>query len=456
MSHILEFLDLVDTPSTFSGFPNRPVKVNAGATALEFGSVAAEYSSLDTSNFDGIFDSSVTNVQLMADQLDDGLYLVASFFNGIIAETFNALVTESGGTVTLNLEAAPSGGDLNIRFSDGWYTLDCTPTATINLTAGTDSAPTTNYVYVLQSTKALTKSTSGWPSAEHAKVAFLLVPSATQVSSDGCYINQNWNDHVTGTDDQGHLTHMTEAIRLTMGGATWNSGVAGNASGSEYLEITGTSPSTVYFKSTSGVSYQMHKHTIPAIDTSAGDDCHVVNWNGTPYYQITDFASITADANGGSLSNKYFNLVMWGVANKTGEYAPLMCNLPTGTIPREFIQESTTGFLVCRLTCSQTPTGTWTLHSTTDLRGVPAGASAGAGVSGAALTEFPDNQFTIFNVTDNTKVVDFDLSTLTTGNTRTITPADADMTLLSTTQYTDLTDGGVTALHKHNISALEG
>jgi hypothetical protein len=330
MSHILEFLDLVDTPSTFSGFPNRPVKVNAGATALEFGSVAAEYSSLDTSNFDGIFDSSVTNVQLMADQLDDGLYLVASFFNGIIAETFNALVTESGGTVTLNLEAAPSGGDLNIRFSDGWYTLDCTPTATINLTAGTDSAPTTNYVYVLQSTKALTKSTSGWPSAEHAKVAFLLVPSATQVSSDGCYINQNWNDHVTGTDDQGHLTHMTEAIRLTMGGATWNSGVAGNASGSEYLEITGTSPSTVYFKSTSGVSYQMHKHTIPAIDTSAGDDCHVVNWNGTPYYQITDFASITADANGGSLSNKYFNLVMWGVANKTGEYAPLMCNLPTG------------------------------------------------------------------------------------------------------------------------------
>ena len=36
MSHILEFLDLVDVPNDYSGFPSTYVKVNSGATALEF------------------------------------------------------------------------------------------------------------------------------------------------------------------------------------------------------------------------------------------------------------------------------------------------------------------------------------------------------------------------------------------------------------------------------------
>lgn len=471
MSHILEFLDLVDTPNVFSGFPNRPVKVNNDAKALEFGSVAAEYSALDTSDFDGIFDSGTTNVQLMADQLDDGLFLVASFFNGVIVETFDALVTESEGTVTLNIQASPTG-DLNIRFSDGWALLDCTPAATINLTVGTDSNPTTNYIYVLQSTKALTKSTSNWPSEEHAKVAFLLVPSATEVGAEGCYINQNWNDHVAGTDDQGHLTHITETIRLTMGGANWHSGVAGNATAGAYIEITGTSPSVVEFISAAGVAYQMHKHIIPALDMSGANDCRVVNWNGDAYHAVSDLASITADSTGSSLSNKYFNLVFWGVANKTGEYSPLMCNLPNGSyvgggnaiidadgydvtnIPHEFAHDSTTGFLICRLTCHQTPSGTWILVNTTDLRGAVVGAAAGAGTTGAAITDFADNQFTVYSVADDTKIVDFDLSTLTTGNTRTITPANADMTLLSTTQYTDLTDSGDTTLHGHDVTEL--
>jgi hypothetical protein len=211
----------------------------------------------------------------------------------------------------------------------------------------------------------------------------------------------------------------------------------------------------------------MHKHTVPAIDMSGTDDCHVINWNGDAYHEVSDLADITVDANGVSLSNKWFNLVFWGVANKTGEYAPLMCNLPTGsyvtqvnaendvdgydvtTIPHEFTADSTTGFLICRVTCKQTPAGTWTLGGTTDLRGVLPSATAGSATGGGALTDFADNQFTIYNVTDSTKIVDWDLSGITTANTRTITPADADMTLFSTTDYTDLTDGGESTLHKH-------
>lgn len=79
-----------------------------------------------------------------------------------------------------------------MRFSDGHSVLDCTdPLQTIALTAGSDASPTENYVYVLQSTKTVTKSTSDWPLTEHIKIAYFLVPSATFVQNSGCYINQN-------------------------------------------------------------------------------------------------------------------------------------------------------------------------------------------------------------------------------------------------------------------------
>lgn len=395
------------------------------------------------------------------------------FYNGSFEESFNALVTSDGATVTLAVEQS-GGGDLTMRFSDGRTVLDCTPAQTITLTAGTDSAPTINYIYIPQSTKVLTKSTTQWPATEHIKVGYFYVPSATYVQSDGVYINQNWNDHRMGTDSQGHMSHMAEAIRLTMRGATWHSGVAPAAAGSEYLEVTGSSPSVVEFKSTAGVSFQMHKHTIPAIDMSAGDDCLVVNWSGDAFHDVTDLADIVDDATGSSLSNRWFNLVFWGVCNKTGEYAPLMCNLPTGsyvtqanaeadvdgydvtTIPHEFTADSCTGFLICRVTCKQSPAGTWTLGGTTDLRGVLPGAVAGSAAGGGAITDFSDNLFTIYNVSDVTKILDFDLSGITTGNTRTVTPSDAAMTIPDTTNWTDLTDAGDTTLHGHDVTGLTG
>lgn len=68
-------------------------------------------------------------------------------------------VTSDGATITLSLEKN-GGGDLRIYFSDGVYTLDCTPADTVTLTAGSDVSPQINYIYVLQSTKTLTASTA--------------------------------------------------------------------------------------------------------------------------------------------------------------------------------------------------------------------------------------------------------------------------------------------------------
>ncbi|MHC4370669.1 MAG: hypothetical protein ACYSW8_23920, partial [Planctomycetota bacterium] len=104
----------------------------------------------------------------------------------------------------------------------------------------------------------------------------------------------------------------------------------------------------------------------------------------------------------------------------------------------------------CRVTCKQSPAGTWTLGGTTDLRGVLPGAVAGSAAGGGAITDFSDNLFTIYNVSDVTKILDFDLSGLTTSTTRTVTASDAAMTIPDTVNWTDLTDAGVTTLHTHS------
>jgi hypothetical protein len=367
----------------------------------------------------------------------DNIDAERSFFNGSFVESFDALVTSNGTVITMSLEKSGTG-DLTMRFSDGDTVLDCTdPVQTIALTVGTDTVPQANYIYIPQSTKVLTKSTATWPVTEHIKVGYFLVQSATKVQADGALINQNWNDHRTGTDNQGHMTHMAETIRLTMGGASWHSGVDGATSGNYVSIVTNVgTPDNVYFTTTAGVSYQMHRHTIPAVDTSGTDDIHVVNWNGTPYNEIQDIADIVADSLGVSLTNRYYNLVFWGVANKSGEYSPVMCNLPTGSysvlsaalndssgydvtsIPREFVHESTTAFLICRLTFTQSAAsgGTWTLEGTKDLRGIPAGASAGGGAGGGGiitdhgtLTGLADDDHTQYLLADGSRDVTGDM-----------------------------------------------
>ena len=386
---------------------------------------------------------------------------VSTFFNGTLAETFNALVTSDGATVTLAL-AKVGGGDLTAVIPEDVRIL---PAQNIALTPGSDASPTANYVYVLASAPTvLAKSTSDWPSANHIKIAYCLVPSATYVASHGCYINQNWND---GTADTGigQLAHMGENIRLTLSGASWHSGVAGNGLTDDYITIVpADTPDSAYFLSTAGLCYQMHRHTVPAFDSET-EEMLCVNSNAGAYTPRSDIRDEEVDAAGGSLTNKYYNVVFWMVANKTGEYAPCMMNMPSGSytgvnnaindvdghdvydMPRQFNRDSATGFLICRVTFRQTGSGI-VVHNTTDLRGRTPGSASGS-ISGTS-TEFADNQFKIYSVGDVTKIVDLDLTGITNGNTRTITPADADMTLLSTTDYTDLTDGGDTTLHDHD------
>jgi len=386
---------------------------------------------------------------------------IRGFFNGTFGESFDALVTSNGSVVTMSIEQQ-GGGDLTMRFSDGDSTLDCTPAATTTLSAGTDAAPTANYVYILQSTKAITTSTSSWPSAEHIKIGYFLVPSATFVQSNGVYVNQNWNDHAVDSDGQGHMTHITERSRRD--GAYYRSGVDGNGTDG-YLTPTA---SNVEFKSTSGVIHQMHGHTVPAHDTSLGDVMLVKNWSGDAYHDLTNLFDITADSTGTTISNnKYFNLVIWGVGNKGGEFAPFVINLPSGsyngssdaqgdvsgyddyTIPSQFNTESSTGFLICRITIQMGTT--WSVVATQDLRGTrPQSVSGGAG--GAAVTEFTDTDFKINDNTDPSKQIAFEASSITASTVRTITVPDKSGTLAMTDDLHD----AVTLAGTPNYLTLSG
>jgi hypothetical protein len=394
----------------------------------------SELATKDHSNLDGVGTDNHHAKLHATNHLPGGSDEVSllAFFQGTFLETFDALVTSDGATVTMSLEQS-GGGNLTMVFSDGYNTLDCTPADTIALTAGSDSSPTENFVYIPQSTKALTKDTSGWPSVEHIKVGYFLVPSAGFVNTDGVYVNQNWNDHAQEANGLGHLNHMVERMRSQS--AIYKSGSA--------LSITVGGGTTVDAAVTAGVIYQMHRHATPAIDTAAGGVVLVVNQNGVAYDNVTDLETLTNDSTGTAVK-KYFNWVIWQVGNKGGAFTPLMLNLPNGsynqlasaeadvsgfdvlTMPAAFNSDSSTGFLNARVTMSKIG-GTWAHVSTVDLRGV-APSSVVGGV-GSVDTQFADNAFEVFNVSDNTKEMDFDLSGITTGNKRTITMADQDIDL---------------------------
>jgi len=148
------------------------------------------------------------------------------------------------------------------------------------------------------------------------------------------------------------------------------------------------------------------EETIPdgTVDGTVGDDASVVNHPTTPFVNVSDLATLTVDANGGTLVGKSFNIVVWGVVNKTGEVSHLMLNLPTNTygktvedqavadaenytvyeIPKQF---AGVGFLIARYTYVNNGSD-WSLYSTEDLRGRIPNSTAGGGGGGTGVTSF--------------------------------------------------------------------
>jgi hypothetical protein len=347
----------------------------------------------------------------------------SSFFNGTFREAFNFLLSSNGTAITGSLEKS-GGGNLTMQFNVGETTLNCTPAQTLNIAPGTDESPIGCMVYIPQDTKTLTIDTS-WPGeTQHIKVAYLLVPSALYVQDHlGGYINQNWNDYLSPggapANEQGHIAHI--GVRIRQMGADWYSGVNPDGADDSYFTIN---TGNVYVQSTEGLVSQFHPHLYTAKDTIGTDLVIVPNDPDTTYNHVQNlYTGITKDSTGSAISNnRYFNLVFWGVANKTGDGDWLMANLPSGVytiessaildidshdnfnFPREFDVESGTAFLICRVTFKMGASG-WTWVQTEDLRGLsPSKVAGGVGTSDhGSLGGLADDDHTQYALADGTR-----------------------------------------------------
>jgi len=381
--------------------------------------------------------------------------------NGTALDSPVVTITESGGTVSLELEKSGTG-DIRILFSDGVYTLDCTsPICSVALSAGSDVNPTLNYVYILQSNKTLTANTE-WPGTEHAPVATVLVQSAASVATDGAYKVHAWTDHSKGTDAQGHLAHLNHWIRHQ--DATWLTGMA----------TTPTGGAATYDVAVSaGTGLQLHHHTTPAFDTAgAGSDVYMVNDYTTKYKKVGTLTAELTDAADVSMSGRWYTLVFWVVINEVLGDCKLMCNLPIGSynnntgdkalndddgfnvydIPADF---KGTGVLVSEVIVSESG-GTFTVQQTNDLRGQFPGQHAGGGAVGG--NEFVDNVFRIVDDGDATAELAFQCSGISTGTTRTLTVPDVSGTIALNPMTTggDVVYGGASGVETRLANGTAG
>lgn len=320
-----------------------------------------------------------------------------NFWNGVTREHFEFLISSDGAIITGSLESSGTSDDLTLIFSSGFALLDTSPPTTIVLTAGTDSVPQINYVYLPISTKVLTINLSSWPAEEHVKIAYVVLRSAVSTQTEGPFVNQNINDALQEDSGLGHLNHITQRIRLE--GSVWISGVEASIT----IDSVPT-PDDVFISNTGGIVFQLHEHNFPALDMATGNHLHVVNHPTVPFEDTVNLNTQILDALGVSLNNTSFSFVIWGVINEEMTSSHLMLNLPTGTyafanptdaindpnnksvytIPKDY---QSVGFLIARFTFTY-KNDVWTLEDTEDLRGFKPNVSAGGGVGGVGVTTF--------------------------------------------------------------------
>jgi len=354
-------------------------------------------------------------------------------WDGCVIEKGSSTVTSDGATITLALQKS-GGGDLTMIFSDGFTTLDCTPPVTVSLTAGTDTVPIQNYIFIPKSTKTLTANTTGFPSTECIRVAIVICQSAASLQTQGPYKFHQWIDDTREANDQGHTTDLSFWIRNQF--ATYLTGISQTYTITTNVGI----PDNVILETTSGTVLQLHVNNFPAFSDPV--DYYVINDFTTPFTVVTDLNALLTDSTGSSMSGRYFSLVIWGVVNQTTGDCKIFVNLPSGsyanetslledidsyatyTIPTNY---KGVGFLISewKLRHQSASGGTWTSIDEIDLRGfIP---SLTPGGSTTSPNEFDDSVFRIFDNGDDTKKIAFEASGITTSTTRTITMADYDI-----------------------------
>ena len=379
----------------------------------------------------------------LADDLGDALHM----FTCSTIDSISVSVTSIDGINVNCLIEKAGGGNIRILFSDGVHILDCTPTCSVALTPGTDVAPQANYVYIPESTKVITVSTSGWPATEYVPIASVLVQSAPSVQPDSVYKLHAYTDHVADpVTNIGHISHINSWIRGQQ--ASWQSGTL-------LTPTTGLNTFDV-FVSTGDIK-QIHDKSFPAFDTSVSSDIYVLNDSVTANKKVGDLTGELTDSNGGSMSNRVYNLVIWGVVSENLSDCKIFCNLPTNSYNNNNADKATldisaftvyeipieyrgTGFLISRLTVDHSGS-TFTILQNEDLRGKTPSTSAGSSAGGGAADtdELPEGVVNLY-YTEARVSANTDVAANTTHRGLTTNPHSTSVSNLSDTTITSPAD----------------
>lgn len=392
--------------------------------------------------------------------------------NGTFVDGFTFTGASDGVTITGTFTGSPT--TMEVNFSSGSHVI--TTPKTVTLTAGASaSVPVERFVYILASDVNTIVEGASWPATEYVPIGRFVMQDAVTFQSNNFLKLHQFSDHIRESTGQGHMTAINKWIRSQH--ATWISGVTISVAGD------GTSDFSLSTSNIGTIS-QLHDHIFPIFANPS--PLYIIN-HATPYTKITNLCDIIVDSSGGTLSNKYYSLVLWGIINKTGSgQSKLMINIPSGTynsLANAITDGSKTtnytiptlyrgvGFLIHRFVVRLSG-GILTIQAggNIDLRGTfPDGDSGGSIAIG---TKFVDSAFTIEDDLDTTKLMKFQLSSLTTGTTRTITMADRSLDLgsptfdVATVQLNDgliigtyspfaNTGGGGTGLTLKNIDDLD-
>ncbi len=367
--------------------------------------------------------------------------------NGTTVEEVDITLINSAGQIYCEICQA-GGGDLTVQDNEKHWTLNCTTSSGTGgkarsnaLTAGTATSPRVNYIYLKVVAGVVTfQSSITKPLGAFSWIAKTVVPDAVTFTTTGAYTLEDWTDPLSLQNTQGALSLEREKIRQL--GATYSTGV------NQSLTVTTNAgvPDNLVFNTTSGEVYQFLSKTFPAF--AGSPTLYVVNDPIAEYSTITDLNQITVDSQNVSLSNRDYNLVVWGAINNKTSECKLFVNLPNdsynnttqclqdventinSSIPAQF---KGVGFLIARLAISHSTVsgGTYNLLTGSrvnlgieDLRGVqPSTSGGGSGGGGGAPVR------AIYHVSSNTVVTDTNGIYLvaTSGSDITITMPDSTL-----------------------------
>lgn len=404
--------------------PNYNVRIGRVLSDSVFQIYVTPFNSNDTHiNLEGILNGIITKKQALRDTI---------ISNILYFETYN----EDDTTENLPYLSSRNRYLLNTLTNTGTNGY-----ARVQLTYGSATTPTTNYIYIDNSgTPTLSVSTTAFPE-NGIRVAECGVFDQTTHETQGFAYMQRFNNSVDGSIANGWISRSAQRIRLN--GSVWESGVNPTVS-----ITTSAGLDSVQVNTTSGIIWQFNRQTFQARNEKK------YLWVNSPtgMQWISDLAEIDVDANNVTLRgvNKRYGLNIFAIQNSGGYDDILAVTTPNGSyssdnnaindvnnyavtsVPTMF---GKTAVRLCRIVLNYTTGSGGTITNLLgagefqDERGQPLGTGGGGSGSGGPISDFSDADVTIYNSADPTKIIDFDVSGVSSGTTRTMVFPDSTGTL---------------------------